>query len=196
MMKVGLNPPPQHRELSKSRVKKDFDFSVTDQSWQFYLFSATGTKHFSKFDLLWDCLPWIFAKSFLTSREENGKAWISFKKKGEKGIRAHLKEMLVDDGGQPYSVTSSDFELSKVSKKSFVLMFKESELIFKVISPAASFDSIHTKSVSFKKSQLTDELDKRGSFHLVKLAPSPAVCLTLRGPKPSGLKKKKYLHLT
>ena len=82
-------------------------------------------------------------------REENGKAWISFKKKDHKGIRAHLKEVVYGgDGDQPYSVTAPEFSLQRATKKSFVLTFDDSDLVFKVVSPYATFNSIHTKSVS------------------------------------------------
>jgi hypothetical protein len=83
--------------------------------------------------------------------ENEGKAWITFKKRGQKGQRAFLKPMPdnSDDPNRPcLSVTSQDFQISHIREKSLVVNVKGQEMTFKVVAPSETYNSIHTKSVS------------------------------------------------
>ena len=82
------------------------------------------------------------------SRSDDGKAWITYKVRGNKGIRSTLKQMPnTESEEEPFIVSSStDFTLHKVKSRSFVVKIRDRK--FKVMAPTATYNSIHTKSVS------------------------------------------------
>jgi len=81
-------------------------------------------------------------------RSDDGKAWITYKVRGNKGIRSTLKQMPnTENEEEPFIVSSStDFTLHKVKSRSFVVKIRDRK--FKVMAPTATYNSIHTKSIS------------------------------------------------
>lgn len=79
--------------------------------------------------------------------EENGKAWITFKKRGENGRHSFLKN---PDGGDLRGIrpTTDDFRLMRINPRSFEVLHSESEITFKVIYPVETFSNIHAKTLS------------------------------------------------
>ena len=88
-------------------------------------------------------LVFLIFKFSQYSDDDDGKAWITYKIRGQKGNRGFLKQF----GNSEHVIcTSSDFEVNQFKKTSFLIKVQGSE--FKVVAPETTFDSIHTKSVS------------------------------------------------
>ena len=73
---------------------------------------------------------------------------MTYKVRGNKGIRSTLKQMPnTENEEEPFIVSSStDFTLHKVKSRSFVVKIRDRK--FKVMAPTAIYNSIHTKSIS------------------------------------------------
>ena len=83
-------------------------------------------------------------------REDSGKAWITFKERGQLGIHSHLVSEGESRTGQPFNISydKDEFHLYKVTSKSIEISHvKSKDLKFKVIRPEKVFESIHHKNV-------------------------------------------------
>jgi len=82
-------------------------------------------------------------------RDDEGKAWITYKFRGQKGLRSTLKQMPnTENDDEPIVVSSSkDFVLHNVKSRNFVVKVNDGRM-FKVMAPTSTFNSIHTKSIS------------------------------------------------
>lgn len=81
-------------------------------------------------------------------REDDGKAWITFKKRGEKGQRAFLKQMGMDEDLPCVKATSDEFCVGNGQKNMIEVNIKGSPLRFKVVPPQRVFESVHTKQIN------------------------------------------------
>lgn len=87
----------------------------------------------------------------LALRKDNGKAWITFKQRGQMGIHTHLMSEGESKKGQPFniSIEEEEFQLTKITSKSLeIAHLKAKYLSFKIIFPEKVFNSIHDKNVS------------------------------------------------
>jgi len=84
-------------------------------------------------------------------REEDGKAWITFKQQGQLGIHAKIISEGESKDGEIFNLSCDDeeFKLSEITSKSFSISHsKAKSLNFKIIRPEMIFSSIHSKNVS------------------------------------------------
>ena len=83
-------------------------------------------------------------------REEDGKAWITFKQQGQLGIHAKIISEGESKDGESFNLSCDDeeFNLSEITSKSFSISHsKAKSLNFKIIRPEMTFSSIHSKNV-------------------------------------------------
>ena len=83
----------------------------------------------------------------LAFREEEGKAWITFKIRGQKGERATLKPMYSIEENFAIRANSEKFQIQEVKARTLIVRILGQENTFKVVAPYATHDSIHTKNV-------------------------------------------------
>ena len=84
-------------------------------------------------------------------REDDAKAWITFKKRGQAGIHSHLVSEGESNEGEPFNISceENEFQLTKITNKSLELSHSEaSNIQFKIIRAEKVFKSIHNKNVS------------------------------------------------
>ena len=90
-------------------------------------------------------------KALYIFREDDAKAWITFKKRGQAGIHSHLVSEGESNEGEPFNISceDNDFHLTKITNKSLELSHSEANnLQFKIIRAEKVFKSIHNKNVS------------------------------------------------
>ena len=83
-------------------------------------------------------------------REDDGKAWITFKQQGQLGIHAKIISEGASKDGETFNLSCDDdeFNLSEITSKSFSISHsKAKSLNFKIIRPEMIFSNIHSKNV-------------------------------------------------
>ena len=88
---------------------------------------------------------------FRLFRDDDGKAWVTFKQQGQLGIHAKINSEGKSKDGECYNISCDDdeFNLNEIKHNSFIISHtKAKDLSFKIIRPEMVFSSIHSKNVS------------------------------------------------
>lgn len=80
-------------------------------------------------------------------RDNEGRAWITYKAVGEPSISGELRSQGLNDERLPIITASEGFSVGNISERSIEVCFIEKNLKTKFIAPTARFESIHKKSV-------------------------------------------------
>lgn len=88
---------------------------------------------------------------YMSLRDDDGKAWVTFKQQGQLGIHAKINSEGKSKDGECYNIScdDDDFNLNEIKHNSFIISHtKAKDLSFKIIRPEMVFSSIHSKNVS------------------------------------------------
>ena len=92
-----------------------------------------------------------YMPGFIHFRDDNAKAWITFKQRGHAGLHSHLLSEGESNEGESFNISceENDFQLAKITSKSLMLSHSKAlNLQFKIIHAEKVFKSIHNKNVS------------------------------------------------